>query len=170
MTSLWDSQRCHPIETSTSFAMNENGKCIRNPLLVLPRSRCIHPMNVSGQLSSCSWSMRASHASLNQLKSFLCAGDKPWPRRASRSKTSHRRFFAGLHRRDCRSIPCRRPSSHDCGPTLCTRINPSRIRHCGSNCPSPQDLCSEGRCPLAPPCARAVVHRPCSAAFLCRSF
>ena len=59
--------------------------------------------------------------------------------------------------RDCRSIPCRRPSSHGCGPTLCTRINPSRIRHCGSNCPSPQDLCS------------AVVHRPCSTAFLCRS-
>ena len=53
-----------------------------------------------------------------------------------------------LFHRDCRSIPCRRPSSHDCGPTLCTRINPSRIRHCGSNCPSPQDLCSEGRCPL----------------------
>ena len=42
MTSLWDSQRWHPIETSTRFVMNENGKCIRNPILVLPQ-KSLHP-------------------------------------------------------------------------------------------------------------------------------
>ena len=35
-----------------------------------------------------------------------------------------------LFHRDSRSIPCRRPSNHDCGSTLCTRISPSR---CSSN-------------------------------------
>ena len=81
-----------------------------------------------------------------------------------------------LFHRDCRSIPCWRPSSHDRGSTLCTRINPSRctriiptIRHCGSNCPMVQDLCEGGRSPLAPHCARSVVYRPCSAACLCRN-
>ena len=42
MTSLWDSQRWHPIETSTRFVMNEKGKCIRNPILVLPQ-KLLHP-------------------------------------------------------------------------------------------------------------------------------
>ena len=42
MTDLWDSQSWHPIETSTRFVMNENGKCIRNPILVLPQ-KSLHP-------------------------------------------------------------------------------------------------------------------------------
>ena len=37
MTRLWDSQRWHPIKTQTRFVMNENGRCIRLPILVLPQ-------------------------------------------------------------------------------------------------------------------------------------
>ena len=42
MTDLWDSQPWHPIETSTRFVMNENGKRIPNPRLVLPQES-LHP-------------------------------------------------------------------------------------------------------------------------------
>ena len=91
-----------------------------------------------------------------------------------------------LFHRDSRSIPCGRPSNHDCGSTLCTSISPIRCsanprcpsnpcrcpttRDCGLHCPILQDLCEGGRSPLAPHCARSVVYRPCSAACLCRSF
>ena len=42
MTDLWGSQSWHPIETYTRFVMNENGKRIPNPRLVLPQ-KSLHP-------------------------------------------------------------------------------------------------------------------------------
>jgi hypothetical protein len=43
----------------------------------------------------CSASIFASHASFHHAKSFLCAGERPVPRRASLPRTSARLFFAG---------------------------------------------------------------------------
>ena len=96
MTGLWDSQPWHPIETSTRFAMNENGKAIANPCLVLPQ-KSRHPPH---ELSRPAVPILLEHACIPRILKLTEIVPLSWGQALAEAGESIQDFPAALLRSD----------------------------------------------------------------------